>query len=145
MTLVFPRADDIGLDDIVFGDNAEFIMVNRELTELYIKENPVELTLVPYVRTRTATGGYVIAAGTPRASQKMRLIETSSVAVTDPQRTETGYQRVRMWQLMASYDAVIEIDDVFVLDGTTWKIISNMPKNGYERRAVIERLEPIDA
>lgn len=138
--IVFPRAAGPGSFDILNGFMADYFMVQRGLTHAYITENPVELTLTPHVKSRTATGGYATAAGAPRVTQSFRLIEGSSVVITDPARTETGFNRSRDWQLMGEWDALIAVNDTFIYDGKPWYVQNMMPWNGYERRAVVERI-----
>ena len=138
--IVFPRTTGPGSYDVLLGGQAQYFAVQRGLTHAYITEQPVELDLTPHVRVRTTAGGFTTSAGAPRGAQTFRLIEGSSVVVTDPVKTETGWMRSRDWQLMCEWDALIAIGDTFIYDGRTWTVLNLMPANGYERRAVVERV-----
>lgn len=140
MTLVFPRAPGFPTYDVLLGYTADYYSTQRELSHVYISENPVELALTPHVKSRTASGGVTTSAAAARPAQTMRLIEGSSVIVTDPSKTELGWMRSRTWQLMADWNAVLTVNDTFIFDGKPWKVLSMMAWNGYERRATVERV-----
>ena len=140
--VVFVVAEDLHtlFEQASTGADSVYLLEQRRLTTAYIMENPVEIRLLPHARVRTHGGGYVTQAGSPRALQAFRLIETSSVVVTDPVKTTDGWMRTRMWQLMGEWDAEIQPDDTFEHDGRTWTVLSMMPENGYETRAQVERV-----
>lgn len=119
----------------------EFLLsVQRELTHAYILENPSTIILRPRQRQRTDSGGYTLVDEIARAEQIMRVIEMSTYSANGVTRTETGFQRKRDYQLMCEWDAVIEVDDVFFYDDVRWIVRSFMPENGYEIRAIVERI-----
>ena len=111
--------------------------VQRMLTEAFISTQPINITLVPMERQKTASGGYTFVAGAPRASQVMRLVEPASVP--DPLRAADGTQREVDFMLIGAFDAEMAVYDMFIHGGNTWRIESLYPDNGWERRAVVVR------
>lgn len=127
------------ISPIDLGD-AFMLETQRELTTAYIAENPSTIILRPRERERTSTGGYILTAVMPRDPQTMRIIEGAGYADQGVARTETGFMRERTFQLMGEWNALIEVDDRFFYDDVLWIVRSFMPENGYETRALVERI-----
>lgn len=143
MAFTFTMSATLDQAPTFIGDDQghDYLQIQRALTHSYIMDNPSDITLTPRFKTRTASGGYLKVIGAARATQTMRLIEAGVIGNTqNPGRTETGFVRLTQWQLMAEYGAAIQPDDVFVFDGRNWRVVSIMQHNGYEVRAVVERL-----
>jgi hypothetical protein len=139
VTIVFPRPPLDESLDILLGSNAAFFRANRNLTHLYIAENPVEVVLVPNALVQTPSGGRDWLPGPARSSQTCRLIESTGQQDPGSQKGADGFQVEQDYQLMLEWDATIGLHDKFTLQGRSWDVIDLMPENGYERRAVVRR------
>lgn len=117
---------------------ASELRAQRRSTEAFISANPSQLVLVPQVRTRTPTGAWVNAPGTPRAVQTIRIIDLSGSqsANTPPQRTADGIERAVTFMLLGEWDAVIGLHDIWTDGSLRWEVTQLLPDNGYEKRAL---------
>lgn len=116
------------------------LTIQRQLTHAYILEQPTRLILTPRNRVRTASGGFSYVTQTPRVAQLMRIIESSLIAEQGVQKTETGFERVKTYQLMCEWNATIAVDDTYEYDDALWEVRSFMPNDGYQRRAMVARI-----
>jgi len=113
--------------------------MNKELTHIYIAENPVSIVLTPHTRSRTVTGGYTLVAGTPRVSQVARFIEGSTSVSTGQSRASEGFQESDTHMLLMDWDAVVAIDDTFEHNGDPFTVTGIMQSNGYSTRVEVMR------
>lgn len=119
--------------------------VQRRLTRAFIATAPVEVTLIPEVKTATGSGGYTTAPGPARAPQTFKLIEPADSGAEDPVRASTGVSRyISDYMLLGEHDADIDIDDTFVLDGNSYRVVELLHPNGYEARARVARTDTYD-
>jgi hypothetical protein len=112
---------------------------NRELTHIYIAENPIEVVLTPHTKVRTAGGGYRLNEDPPRASQTCRFIEGATGFGIGQTRTADGFQETDTHMLLMDWDAIVAIDDTFERDGIPYVVIGIMANNGYSTRAEVMR------
>src|ERR1700742_1956592 len=82
------------------------LRVNRRNTEFYIAYDPVQIILIPRVKTRTASGGTTFSDGDARAPQVFRLIPT--ISDQKPTVTLDGKERLIDFTLMGQWDAEME-------------------------------------
>lgn len=115
------------------------LAIHRDLTDAFIAQNSVELTLIPRGETVTATGGRLKTASTPRVPQVFSLIEPSDSGFRLPSVIAEGSQQSFDFMLLGSYDAIVEENDVFTYDGHEYKVMTLMIDNGYETRAMVLR------
>lgn len=115
------------------------LAIQKKITKLFIDQNPVTISLIPRVVSKTATGGRLKTAGDPRDPLVVTLIEPSDSGYRAPLMTSEGSQTTFDYMILAEADAVIEENDVFIYDGREYKITTLMHFNGYERRAMVER------
>lgn len=114
------------------------LALNRKLTKQFIDVLPVTLTLTPNARTRSATGGFTFAAGTPRAPQVFTLIEQGTVSgMPRPEITLDGIVRVVEFELLGEYDSELARYDTFTHQGKEFEVVDLFYDNGYERRALV--------
>jgi len=139
VAIVFPRPPVDEALDVLLGANAMFFKVNRDLTHMYITENPTEITLVPRQSVRSASGGVQWSSAPARSPQTVRLVESSSQSNGGLQKASDGFQLERMWMLLMEWDASIAPNDRFTAQGAQWEVVDIMPENGYERRASVRR------
>lgn len=111
------------------------------VTEAFIQTRPVSLTLVPYEKISDGTGGKKLSALPPRAPQQMRFVEKSRTSSTgsETRLTETGEQWAQEAILLSMPDSIIEEEDRFSWDGSTWKVLEVLFPNEYETRATVAR------
>ena len=115
------------------------LAVNRRNTAAFIAARPLSLVLIPQIRTKTASGGFLYVPGTPRAEQTLRLIEQASAYGNSPGllQASDGKQRRVQYQLLGAYDAVIGVYDYWEADGKRFEVAELLPFNGYERRGQV--------
>lgn len=113
--------------------------VQQKITRYFIEANPLKIVLVPQVSARTASGGVHKTDGTPRAAQRLRLIDQSSAAGNSPglSRTTDGAERKATHQLLGETGALMAVDDYWLADGGRYVITEMLPDNGYETRALV--------
>lgn len=116
--------------------------VQRRNTAAFIAARPIDLVLLPAVRTKTANGGVIFTDGLPRLSQTLRLVEQTSNANNIPGLLASidGKQRKITYLLLGNWDAVFAVGDHWNdSEGVRLEIGDMLPYNGYERRARVVR------
>ena len=118
---------------------AHELETQKRLTHVFIEmSGAVEIVLTPRSRVRQPSGGFVLTAGTPRASQRMKLIEASAPSsLSDLSVTLDGVQRKIELELLGVWDAAVAVYDTFEYDGRDWEVVSIPFFNGWERKAVV--------
>jgi hypothetical protein len=97
--------------------------VHDFLTEYFISENPVNVSVQRHVRQRDASGGYdIVPSGPPLAPQRVRLVATNNQIF---ERTLPDGRIIRPERvLVAPLDQCdFERYDTFVVEGHDWEII----------------------
>lgn len=108
----------------------------RNLTTWFIEFEPLDVVLIPRLRTRTASGGSTYADLPPRRVQRMRLIRMSSAQ--KPLVTQDGRERIIDFTLMGQWDAEMAVGDHWRdLEGLLYEVVELVPSNGYERKALV--------
>lgn len=117
------------------------LSVERLLTKAFIDTMPVELVLTPRTRVKTATGGVEFIEGTPREPQIMRFIEYNSEIGQAPEASfgNSARQRYSQYELLAEWNANLEVYDIFEFGDDKWNVIEFLYDNGWEKRARVER------
>lgn len=123
----------------MLGNNAAELAVNKQLTRIFIEDDPVTVQLIPHGRHKTASGAYKTVPGIPKPPQTVKLIYQGGSA---DGIVETGDGALRKYDfvLLAEYDADVEIGDVFYEEGKPnqkWVVRGLQPFNGYEIKAGI--------
>ncbi len=118
-------------------DRALELQIQRQLTLEYINTWPTDITLTPNARVRTADGGWKTQAQTPREPITVRLLEANAAQSTmrTPTPTQGGVARIVDVEILAPYDAAIEIGDTFDHDGAEYEVVGMMLDLEYEKRA----------
>lgn len=116
------------------------LTVNRKQTLAFIADRPSTIILVPKVRTKTDSGGFLDSEGTPRIGQTLRLIEQQSAYGNNPGKlpAQDAITRRTQLQLLGPWYAEMEVGDHWVVDGKRYEVDELLPYNGYERRAVVK-------
>lgn len=112
--------------------------VQRNLTEHFINANPIQLALIPSIKTLTAANAHKYSDGPARPEQTFRLIGLSSQRV--PTETTDGKERVHDMILLGKYDAEVQVGDHWTDErGSRLEVIAIEPKTplDYETRAYI--------
>jgi hypothetical protein len=115
---------------------------NKKNTVAFIEANPIELSLTPSGWIETESGGRVRSDLPPRPAQVFRLVDQSTAFFGNSPglvTTSDGQQRKATHQLLGAYDAVMAVDDWWVLDGVRYEITEVLTFNGYERRGRVTR------
>lgn len=119
-------------------DRSAELAVHRKNTEWFIAWNPIDLVLIPKVRTKTGSGS-VIEDGPPRPVQRMRLIPQSETTPPTIIDSGTGQERVISFVLLGTYDAQMDVGDHWTDDaGNYYEVINVNDYNGYEVKGLIE-------
>jgi hypothetical protein len=113
--------------------------VNKELTRIYIAENPFSVVLQPHAKSRTNTGGYTLTASLPRVAQVTRFIEGTTSVGIGQSRTNDGFQEADTHMLLMEWDALVEVNDTFERNGIPYVVTAVMENNGYSTRAEVMR------
>jgi len=115
-----------------------FIDVLRQQTLKYIAYDPIELSLIPVVRSTTVEGGVSIVDGPVRDPQTFKLI-----ALTSNQRltlTVAGKERIIDYHLMGAHDSIMEVGDHWSdSDGNWYEVHAIQAGHGYERKGLVEQ------
>ncbi len=123
--------------------NDELLEVQRELTRMFIDVNPVTLELAETTRVETDSGGYVQRIVGMRDPQVFTIIEPGDSLDRDPIRAADGFSRIMPdYVLLGEWDAEMALDDLFMYEGSEFKITQMMHENKWERRARVERYGP---
>lgn len=117
------------------------LSTQRLLTKAFIDTMPIELILTPREKIKTATGGSNFVEGAPRAVQIMRLIEYTTEMGQAPEASfgNSARQRYSQYELLAEWNAELEIYDIFEFDNDKWNVIELLYNNQWEKRARVER------
>jgi hypothetical protein len=109
----------------------------RRNTSWYIAYDPVEITLIPVVRTRTPSGGSAYVDGDPRLPQVMRLIATTSDQ--KPIVTLDGKERQIDFTLLGQWDAAMEPLDYWIDgEGQRYQVVEIVSAGRqYERKGLV--------
>lgn len=137
VTLEVDKALQVLLRDIGFPASEKEREMQRRITSWFIRENPIEITLIPRVKIPTSSGGYRWQELPARTPQTMQLIEPPTPE--DPTITADGIEREVKFILLGEYDATIGLYDVFEALDHRWEVIQLYHNNGYERRASVAR------
>lgn len=109
---------------------------NREVTRLFIVDDPSFIQLTPHTRGKTATGGYREVKGEPKPIQMVKIIYQA--AKGDADSTSDGAVRKHSVIIVGLYGANIEEGDTFEWpenSGSKWVVTGIHPDNGYEVKA----------
>lgn len=123
------------------GQSPAALRVLRKQTEWFINDDPFDIVLTPRSTvTRVAGGGYMRSDGTPRPSQRVKLIYTGSARGVGGQEglqvTADGVERRYDYIIVGPWDMVIEVGDHWTDPrGNRCEVTSLIPDNEYERRA----------
>jgi hypothetical protein len=112
----------------------------RRGTKLFIDAHPLTLALIPSIRTKTASGGFVLSDGPPRVAEVMRLIEQASAYGNSPGLlpAQDGKQRRVRFQLLAEWFVTLAVGDHWLDEtGTRLEVVELLPYNDYERRGQV--------
>lgn len=115
--------------------------VNKANTTAFIDANPMLITLIPQVLTKSG-GGTRYVPGPARPGQKARLVDQTRTFAAQPGLVVAGdgKQRLIQYQIVMEFDAQIGKEDYWVdTDGIRWNVLDLLPNNGYERRAEVMR------
>lgn len=118
------------------------LKINRRNTKAFIAVKPTTITLKPQRKVRTGTGGYTIANDPDRAPQEFRVLDLTGDYLPNmpPQRTIDGVQRAVEFEILGTWDALLEQHDMWAgPNGERWEVTAVHPENGYERRALVVR------
>lgn len=118
--------------------NKAELATQRMLTRAFIDADPTTIVLVPRIKTKSSTGGFLFVKQTPREPQKFKIVERVSDARTDT-RVQGGTQEEAEFTLVGAHDAVVSRDDVFEYGGQEWQVLVVSWFNGYEQRAQVRR------
>lgn len=114
------------------------LLLQRHLTAAFINMKPDTIEFIPRLREKKPAGGYVLVEQPPRNPQVVSFIETSAQGGWPrPTVTLDGVERVAEMQIVAAWDAEIEIHDVFAHQGKWWEVIGVFYDNGYEKRVLV--------
>lgn len=119
--------------------NAVELSINKRNTLFFIAAKPIVLALIPQLRVKTASGGFVYQDAPARAEQTLRLIEQASAYGNSPGllQASDGKQRRVQYQLLGTHDAVIGVHDYWIMDGMRFEVVELLPFNKYERRGQV--------
>lgn len=112
---------------------------NRQLTAAFIATCPVEVTLTPRTLASDGTGGVVLTSGTTKAPQVVSLLESGDSGYRTPVASDNGKSLSFDFLMLGLHDADFAENDVFTYEEREYKIITLMPDNGYEKRALVMR------
>lgn len=110
--------------------------VNREITRLFIADDPSLITLTPNSKEKAPSGGYREVKGEPKPIQMVKVIYQA--AKGDADSTSDGAVRKHSVIIVGLYGANIEEGDTFEWPGNSgskWVITGIHPDNGYEVKA----------
>lgn len=112
---------------------SSYLRVQRKNTEAFINADPIVVSLVPRVKTKTAGGGKKMEKGTPKSAQKFRLIPQGDVQPSV--QTPDGIQLTPTFVLLGKFDADIDRWDTFQLNGHDYQVVSTVrPEHTIENR-----------
>lgn len=116
------------------------IGLQRELTEWFIAQDPVDIVLRTRTTNRTPSGATETATGPDRPSQRFKFVYGGSTGAGRAGIVETGDGRERMFSyvLVGKWDAEIAPGDFFEdYQGNFWEVEELLPNNDYETKATL--------
>lgn len=137
--IVIPNPPEQG--DFVPASDTE-LEIQRRNTLAFIDANPIWVDLLPFDKVDTPDGGFKLTTGTPRASQKFRLLPQSDIM---PQvQTPDGVQLTPTYVLLGTWDCEMERWDKFFFNDVWYRIVSPIRPDHtatqvYERKADVAR------
>lgn len=115
----------------------------QKATQVSISIDPTVIELVPHVRVKKPGGVYDNEVRPPRAPQTF-LVEPvastlSGIRGATGSLAESDGAQVHSWSytITGTHDCEMEINDTWREGGTTYKIISLHPENGYSKIGVV--------
>lgn len=112
------------------------LTVQRKLTHEFIHADPTIIALVPVTKYKQPSGSFVWADATPRPPQTFKMIPMS--AGTKPTTILNGVERIADYTILGMYDAEIEVEDHFTIDGIKYTVIAIADGHDYETKALVE-------
>ncbi|QNJ59228.1 hypothetical protein SEA_MRMIYAGI_13 [Mycobacterium phage MrMiyagi] len=116
----------------------------RKATELSIRFDPRTIELVPNTKVQKPGGVYDYTSQTPRPPQTFNVLPIASTlggrSGSIDRIAESNGLKGHSWYfyLVGRHDCEMAINDTWSEGETMYRIISILPKNDYERRAVVE-------
>ena len=100
------------------------------LTQYFINENPVTVTLSRRPKTPTGSGGWKYGAGAPQTPFVGRLVGSNFKRDTSVRTTEAGQEVVPTHVLIAMPGTDVLRGDQFTIDGLLYEVVAfnEMPK-----------------
>ena len=111
----------------------------RRATQAFINDDPTEITLLTVPeKYKVPGGGFEASEQVARETQTFKLV----AAFGDDGNTNVDGASAHTWKytLIGLWDSVIEVGDVWVDGGTTYRVVSLLQDNGYEKRAAVEAI-----
>lgn len=115
----------------------------RKGTAVSIEIDSVPIALVPHPRVKKPGGVWDTDPQPPRQTQNFSIEPNAStlsgIAGSGGGISATDGAQVHQWsyELVGSWDSVMEIGDTWTHAGTIYRITGIQPFNGYERRATV--------
>jgi hypothetical protein len=119
------------------------LRMQRRNTQAFIEASPMDIVLIPQTEQRTASGAVALVDGSPKPTQRFRLIPMSH---TERPATSTsgagagsgGVQRKYDLTLLGNWDALIYPNDYWVdANGQKYVVDAVIPYNGYEVKGLV--------
>lgn len=121
--------------------DAQYLAMQRSLTQMYIANDPTTIELQPYSQVKTPSGGWSWQAGDLREPQTVKMILLSNDQ--RPTVTVAGVERVIDYHLMGRHDMQIAVGDIWAADdGTMWEVLGFTEGWGYMTKAFVGRHVP---
>lgn len=115
--------------------NQRDLPVLRRQTDFFINENPLTISLIPVIATRSQ-GVWTTEDGAPRPPQTFKLIAEQQPR---PIVTQDGKEELVQFTLLGRYDAAMAVGDHWTdTDGKRYEIRAFAPYNGYEIRGLVD-------
>ena len=96
------------------------------------------ITLTPTDKVERPGGVYETVDVIDRLPQKFQLEAYNVYGYNTQADIGIGGNLRRYYQLTGTYDAIIEIGDHWADGDNTYRVVSILPENGYEKRALVE-------
>lgn len=112
--------------------------IQRENTASFILAKPVTIVVRRKIRTPDGAGGIVTADAPPSYPQTMRLLRGTTGTFSPLSRAEEGTVEQPNFTLLGLWDADLRRDDLFDLEGVTYRVDS-VTRNEYETKGVVIR------
>lgn len=107
----------------------------RASTKWFIDQDPTDLVLTPRAAPKGTVGpggGLLYPPGTPRASQRVKLISQGGKGTERGGGGLGAEDRNYPYVVVMLHDGVAEVGDTFMVDGRKFIVESFAPDNGYE-------------